>query len=110
MLTKSEGPLPVDIVKLNSIALCYRAINNKTRLKILRLIHKKERISVSTVYKTLKIDQSAASAHLAILRRAQFVNAERDGIMIFYSINYKRLKLLHDVADTLELGEKYAKR
>ena len=37
------------------------------------------------------LEQSVASQHLAILRKAGIVNTERDGKFIFYTVNYKRI-------------------
>jgi DNA-binding transcriptional ArsR family regulator len=39
----------------------------------------------------LRLEQSVASQHLAILRKAGIVNTERDGKFIFYTVNYKRI-------------------
>jgi DNA-binding transcriptional ArsR family regulator len=39
----------------------------------------------------LRLEQSVASQHLAILRRAGIVSTTRDGKFIYYSVNYQRL-------------------
>jgi DNA-binding transcriptional ArsR family regulator len=44
------------------------------------------------MYGKLKLEQSVASQHLSILRKAGFVLTERQGKFIFYSVNYQRLK------------------
>jgi DNA-binding transcriptional ArsR family regulator len=95
--------LSVDALKLNKAALNYRAVNNKVRQQILRLLHKNARLTVTPIYKAIKLEQSATSQHLAILRSAGLVVTERDGTFIFYSINYQRLKLLHAIADSLQV-------
>jgi DNA-binding transcriptional ArsR family regulator len=93
--------LHLDDLKLRKAALNYRAVNNKVRQHILRLIHKNARMTVTPIYKAINLQQAAVSQHLAILRTAGLVNTERDGKFVFYSINYQRLKQLHDVAEIL---------
>jgi DNA-binding transcriptional ArsR family regulator len=54
-----------------------------------------------TSIKKLKIVQAVASQQLAILRKEHFVNTERNGKVIYYSLNYERFaqvgKLIKDV-------------
>ena len=69
-----------------------RAINHELRQQKLHLIHKKGRVTVNELKNALNLEQSAASLHLAILRKEELVIAEREGQSIYYSINYKRLE------------------
>ena len=100
-----QESLPIDIHKLKDAALHYRAVNNKYRLQILEFIHKKGRAEVRTIYQVLELEQSVVSMHLAVLRKADLVVAERKIKSKIYSINYTRLKLLHDVADMLQVAK-----
>ena len=79
-------------------ALIIRALKNNLRQKILRLVHKHQRITVTEIYTQLKIEQSVTSQHLRILRDARLVNAQRDGKQIYYSINYERLYSIQKAA------------
>lgn len=72
-------------------ALVLRAVNHPLRETILRLIHKKKQITVTEIYRTLRLKQSVTSQHLAILRKAGFVHAERQGKRVYYSIAYEKL-------------------
>jgi DNA-binding transcriptional ArsR family regulator len=45
---------------------------------------------VLSLMKRLRMEQSPASQHLRILREAGFVNTERSGKEIYYSLNYER--------------------
>ncbi|MFN7278812.1 MAG: ArsR/SmtB family transcription factor, partial [bacterium] len=47
------------------------------------------------------LEQSVASQHLAILRRAGIVKAERDGKFIYYRINEERVLRINEFVDTL---------
>ena len=71
--------------------LTLRAINNKMRVKIIELLVDKKTMNVTQIYVTLKIEQSVASQHLAILRKAGIVKTERLGKVISYSIDYNRV-------------------
>ena len=92
---KDHSPdLSIDTIKLKKAALVLRAVNHPLRQKMLKSIHQKQSVNVSELYKALRLEQSVASQHLAILRKAGFVAAERDGRIIYYSINYQRVKEL----------------
>ena len=72
-----------------------RAINHKLRQQILKLIDENGRMTVTEIYVKLRLEQSVASQHLAILRKAGFVKTERDGKFIYYSVNTERLEELN---------------
>ncbi len=52
----------------------------------------------------LRLEQSVASQHLAILRAAEIVNTTRDGKFIYYTINRPRLAEVAKIIDTLAEG------
>jgi DNA-binding transcriptional ArsR family regulator len=68
---------------------------------MLILINETKNMTVTEMYVKLRIEQSVASQHLAILRRAQLVTTKREGKFIFYSVNYKRLQELNDFVKDL---------
>jgi DNA-binding transcriptional ArsR family regulator len=82
-------------------ALILRAINHKLRQQILKLIDEQGRITVTEIYVKLRLEQSVASQHLAILRKAGFVNTDRDGKFIYYSVNSNRLEELNQFVESL---------
>jgi len=96
-----ENDLVIESVHLKHGAMQYRAINNPLRQKILRLLHAKNRMTVTEVYITMKLEQSVASQQLAILRRAGFVGTERVGKFIYYFVNYTRLSQIHSITKEL---------
>ena len=104
-----KDEMTVDVNQLKKAALVLRAINHKLRLQILKLIHTKQQIIVSDIYSKLRLEQSVTSQHLAILRKAGFVNTERDGKRIYYSVNYQRLQDVGALAEKL-LGTSEVKR
>jgi DNA-binding transcriptional ArsR family regulator len=96
-----NGDLKIDILQLKKAALILRAINHKLRQQILKLLHQNERMTVTEIYVKLRLEQSVASQHLAILRKAGFVNTLRDGKFIYYSVNHDRLAQVHNFVHEL---------
>ena len=90
--SKSDSTVNLDYQALKKAALVLRALNHKLRQQLLKLIEDEKRITVTEIYVRLRLEQSVASQHLAILRKAGIVATERDGKFIFYSVNYKRLE------------------
>lgn len=95
MATKSETagnePVKLDYVAVKSAAMTLRSINHKLRQQIIRLLEENKRMNVTDIYVKLRLEQSVASQHLAILRRANIVLTERQGKFIHYSLNEKRI-------------------
>ena len=95
---KLDSELKIDVLTLKKAALVLRAVNHKLRQQILKLIHQKGRITVTEIYVKLRLEQSVASQHLAILRKAGFVTTLREGKFIYYSVNQERLTQVHEFA------------
>lgn len=92
-----NGELKIDVIQLKKAALVLRAINHKLRQQMMRLLHQHGKMTVTEIYVKLRLEQSVASQHLAILRKAGFVNTLRDGKFIFYSVNHDRLNQVHTI-------------
>jgi DNA-binding transcriptional ArsR family regulator len=58
-------------------------------------------MTVTEIYVKLRLEQSVASQHLAILRKAGFVNTTRDGKFIYYSVNASRLAEMNRFVEEL---------
>jgi DNA-binding transcriptional ArsR family regulator len=58
-------------------------------------------MTVTELYVKLRIEQSVASQHLAILRRADVLKTHRDGKFIYYSINTSRVDEIADLIKQL---------
>ncbi len=96
-----SSELKIDVIQLKKAALILRAVNHKLRQQILKLIHQNGKMTVTEIYVKLRLEQSVASQHLAILRKAGYVNTLRDGKFIFYSVNYSRLDQVHSIVHDL---------
>ncbi len=94
----SKGEMEV----LSRVKAKVRALYHPLRQSILVLINdNKNRMNVTDIYVKLRIEQSVASQHLAILRNEGFVTTEREGKTIWYSTNEDAIKTF--VNDAVEL-------
>lgn len=87
----ARGTITVDYIAVKKARMILRAINHKLRQQIIKLLEDKKTMAVTEIYVKLRLEQSVASQHLAILRRADIVKTERDGKYIYYSLNKKRI-------------------
>ena len=103
VITKDNGKdeIRLDYGKLRRAVLTLRAINHPLRKQLLIMIDEKRKITVTEIYSALKIEQSVASQHLAILRRADIVITKREGKFIFYGVNKKRIAEVTNLVDEL---------
>lgn len=97
----NETTLQVDDLIIRKGKTIFRAINHPLRQQILHMIHRNTKMIVTDIYKAFEIDQPVASQQLAILRRAGLVLTVRDGKHIYYSVNYDRIKEIHECSDQL---------
>lgn len=93
--------LDLDQKLIEEGGLLLRAINHELRQQKLHYIHQKGKVTVNELREDLRLGQSVASLHLAILRNEEIVFAEREGQFIYYSINYKRLKKIQNLLKEL---------
>ena len=91
----------IDFIHLKKAALILRALNHKPRQQMVKLIDENKRMTVTEIYVKLRLEQSVASQHLAILRRAGIVITERDGKFIYYAINYSRVQEVNNFVEQL---------
>lgn len=87
----------LDHLSIKKASLVFRAINHPLRQDIIRMIDEKGQITVTEIFVEMRLEQSVASQHLAILRRAGIVVPERDGKFVYYKLNEKRLILLNQI-------------
>ena len=100
-LESSDNVLKINYHNLKKAALVLRALNHKLRQQILTLVETEKKITVTEIYVRMRLEQSVASQHLAILRRAGIVNTQRDGKFIYYNVNYKRIDEITSLVDDL---------
>ena len=93
--------IKIDYYNVKKAALILRALNHKLRQQLVKLIEEKKKITVTEIYVHLRLEQSVASQHLAILRKAGIVLTERDGNFIYYLINHKRIDEISRIVNEL---------
>ena len=91
----------LDYGDLRKAVLVLRAVNHDLRQQMIGLLVEHGRLTVTDLYVKLRLEQSVASQHLAILRRAGVVNTDRDGKYIYYSINPERMQQIGRLTDEL---------
>ncbi len=97
--TSSE--IIIDFQKLRKSADVLRAINHKLRRKMMHMLEEAGKMMVTDIYVALRLEQSVASQHLAILRKAGVLKTERQGKFIYYSLNKDRLKDVNNFVEDI---------
>ncbi|MBK6610792.1 MAG: helix-turn-helix transcriptional regulator [Sphingobacteriales bacterium] len=97
----SKNPIVLDYSQLRKAVLVLRAVNHKLRQSIVQLLEESEKLTVTEIYVKLRLEQSVASQHLAILRRAGVVVTERDGKYIYYTLNHDRINEISGLIEEL---------
>ena len=97
--------ISLDLLELKKADLVIRALNHKLRLNILKMLSEKPKSPVTSIYVKLRLEQSVASQHLAIMRRAGIVKSEREGKFIYYSVNENRISEIQKLAKKLAVGQ-----
>jgi DNA-binding transcriptional ArsR family regulator len=91
MNTTEQNNLKMDYIHMKKAAMILRAMNHKLRQQMIKLLDENKKMTVTDIYVKLRLEQSVASQHLAILRRAGIVSTEREGKFIYYGVNYSRI-------------------
>ncbi|MFN4080761.1 MAG: ArsR/SmtB family transcription factor [Saprospiraceae bacterium] len=93
---------PLDYAAVRKAALVLRALNHKLRQRIVDILHENKTLTVTQIYVQLRIEQSVASQHLAILRASGAVVTERQGKYIIYALDYDRLRAIQEYCNALD--------
>jgi DNA-binding transcriptional ArsR family regulator len=104
VLAKGDGidkDIHLDYSILRKAVLTLRAINHKLRKQIVAILEENKKLTVTEIYVKLRLEQSVASQHLAILRRAGVVKTTRDGKFIYYTLDKKRLSEISELVEEL---------
>src|SRR5690348_4118989 len=95
----TKGQIKIELGQLKKAAHVIRSVNHKLRQSIIRLLEENKRMTVTDIYVKLRLEQSVASQHLAILRRSGVVKTDREGKFIYYSINKDRIAEIAGLID-----------
>ncbi|MGM0533816.1 MAG: ArsR/SmtB family transcription factor [Campylobacterota bacterium] len=64
------------------------SINDETRIRLLRFIHKHESVCVCDLENSFDMIQSRISRHLKILKDGGFLQVRREGRWAYYSVRF----------------------
>lgn len=77
-----------------ALARLAKALGHPARVRILRMLSRKEARVCSQIVDELPLAQSTVSEHLRILREAGLVRSSQDGPRVGYCINFDGLRRL----------------
>ena len=103
ILKKGGEDIQLDYAELRKAVLVLRAVNHKLRQRIIDLLEEGNSMTVTDIYIKLRLEQSVASQHLAILRRAGVVTTTRNGKFIYYSLDQERLSQIARLVEELAI-------
>lgn len=72
----------------------FKALGDPTRLKIVKMLAKKDELCVCKIYQALPISQPGVSKQLRILKEAGLVKSRTKGKWVHYSLDKEKLKLV----------------
>ncbi len=103
VLKKGQQDIQLDYSELRKAVLVLRAVNHKLRQRMIDLLEEHKRMTVTDIYIKLRLEQSVASQHLAILRKAGVVDTDRQGKYIYYSLDGERLNQISRLVEELAI-------
>ena len=71
---ENSNSIKLDFLHLKKSALVLRSLNHKLRQQMIKLLDESERMTVTEIYVKLRLEQSVASQHLAILTQSRHSN------------------------------------
>lgn len=84
--------LPVDASRINAASFIAKSVNNTFRQRVIALLLSNTQMAVKDLCNQLNTEQSIVSQHLALLRKANLVQARRHGKSVLYSANEHQLR------------------
>ena len=100
-LKGGKAEMQLDYTALRKAVLVLRAVNHKLRQRIMDMLDEGDNMTVTDIYIKLRLEQSVASQHLAILRRSGVVITDRQGKFIYYSLDKNRLAQISRLVEEL---------
>ncbi len=99
---KASNVLDIEVLEKTGSRLY--SLTHPMRIAIIELLLAKEKLSVTEIYKHLKIEQSPCSIHLKILKETGVLTSRRDGKKIMYSVNQKNLKKIIECVESCAMA------
>lgn len=86
---------------MEKTANLFKALADKTRLRILSLLISEGELCVCDIIAAVKLPQSTVSRHLAYLRKTGWVSDRRCGVWMYYSLDPRITTLQIRLVDLL---------
>ncbi|HBG9491904.1 TPA: winged helix-turn-helix transcriptional regulator [Enterococcus faecalis] len=83
---QSEATIMKQMEEIKQVSQLYKVLSDPTRLRILLLLKEGEH-NVTAISEQLRMEQSAVSHQLKLLRDSRVVKARREGKTIFYTLD-----------------------
>jgi ArsR family transcriptional regulator, cadmium/lead-responsive transcriptional repressor len=101
VVTSSPFRLPGAPVATDLVAKYFRGLGDPIRLRILELLHTEGELSVGALVERLGEPQPKVSNHLACLRWCGFIEARREGRIVYNRIADPRVAQMLELAESL---------
>ena len=98
---KKKDQISLEYPILRKAVLIIRSLNHPIRQRIVDMLKENKKMTVTEIYVKLRLEQSVASQHLAILRRVEVLKTKREGKFIYYTLNRSRLNQILKFAKDL---------
>lgn len=73
--------------EIREMSILFKALAEKTRLRILSILSREDDLPVSTIAETLNMSISRVSHHLSLLENLGFVRSKQEGKQVFHHIS-----------------------
>jgi DNA-binding transcriptional ArsR family regulator len=93
--------LPAAVLPTDLVAKYFRGLGDPTRVRILELLRSEGELTVGELVTRLGLPQPKVSNHLACLRWCGFVEARREGRLVYNGIADSRVTAMLDLAESL---------
>ena len=76
-----------------------KSLSHPTRLEILEILKSESELCVCDIYERLDLEQSNVSQHLKVLKDQSILSTRKEGLMVFYKVNYLEI---YEILDTVK--------
>jgi predicted transcriptional regulator len=102
---KKNLHLLIDSRKIMFATQKIHVLSNFNRIEIIDLILQNQALNVTQIHTQLNFRQTDTSQHLQVMHRYGFLNRERKGHKVFYSVDKKAVEEIVKISDDLYLSK-----
>lgn len=90
---------------LDHISNVFKALGDKNRLKIIKLLasNKKHSFCVTEIAEKINISQPAVSQHIKVLKEIDMLLSHREGFRVYHTVNVETMRTLVPMVENLYL-------